>query len=307
MDSFEPICRGTPAAYEDVVEVTVSENNARKEILDFIDKEEIAAESKKEIPVKLYRKIIPMMVVYTNNGQHKSYKKARGIWSKTPADWPPDVPFEDPNNPKGGEKPRKSTLLKMFTYLKNKVKGIEMNRSEKPLSELYETAYTVQIQEQDAHDQFPYTVVSCDNYLVQSDDLQWDILKRIGLKLEEIKNSDKRLPDDQHQILSRCHKLLSICFEYNKKDVLKKASEMELCLDHVYYNTGEDTLNISVWKNFVINAVNKGQNSDSSDGTEKNFPESSTYSVDDREMPSQSESPSPDPNLASPLRKRRKK
>lgn len=67
-------------------------------------------------------------------------------------------------------------------------------------------------------------------------------------------------------LLVKCHKLLTICFEYNKKEVLKRASEMELSLDNLYHNTGEkdNCIDSKYWKKFVENAVNWGGFDDNS-------------------------------------------
>ena len=52
------------------------------------------------------------------------YLAVKGLWDKSPIDWPNDVPYLDPNNAQKSKgencKPKKETLMKMFSYLQHK-------------------------------------------------------------------------------------------------------------------------------------------------------------------------------------------
>ena len=75
------------------------------------------------LSVKTLRKYIPVlrMHAYPASGQLSQRQKIKHIWEEKPADWPEQVIFKDPNNNrKGGKKPSKSELVKMYNFLYDK-------------------------------------------------------------------------------------------------------------------------------------------------------------------------------------------
>lgn len=68
---------GSPAAYEDVSDFMGSSKDLtlRDKVVQFIEREQHLHNEKKEMPVKNYRSMIPLMVLYSYSGKHKTYKK----------------------------------------------------------------------------------------------------------------------------------------------------------------------------------------------------------------------------------------
>lgn len=87
------------------------------------------------LSVKQLRKFIPLlrMYAYPTPGPIPQRQKIKHIWEEKPADWPNDIIFRDPNNNrKGGKKPSKSELVKMYYFLYARHKQHERNASSTP-------------------------------------------------------------------------------------------------------------------------------------------------------------------------------
>ncbi|CAD5115362.1 DgyrCDS4341 [Dimorphilus gyrociliatus] len=233
----------------------------RSKILSFVETEESARESSKEILVKEYRKIIPPMLIYCFFEDKSKNKKARGLWTQRPQGWPSNVPFDDPNNghekneSKKAEKPKKDTLIQMYNFLKQKFKDKESGQYQD----------NVTFQEQTYQEQ-TYQLVSQKE--INPVNILWDSSERLDKKLTTIKDT---MSDTVYETLEKCIKLFAFCHKHmNKASVMKLASDLEYEIDCYYHSKQDSEINIERWSNITNNVL-----VESSFAQQQNSPDSS--------------------------------